>query len=93
MEELIAIVGAVCFLILIIILIIVIQRCCTRNRRNRDIINNDTRKETILLNSHSTRPHELSELKRNSKLSNLEVNRVCFIFFFMLMLFIYFVWQ
>lgn len=37
------------------------------------MINNDTRKEQIVLNS--TKPHEMAEFKRGSKLSNLEVNQ------------------
>lgn len=73
-EELIGIIGAAVFIIVLIILIIIIRKCCTTNRRDRARINNETRKEPILLNS--ARSHELTELKRNSKLSNLEVNRV-----------------
>lgn len=51
-----------------------IPRCfCRRNKRNRRNITENNLKENIVLNP--TRPHEMSEFKRGSKLSNLEVNQ------------------
>ncbi|KAK9874636.1 hypothetical protein WA026_005463 [Henosepilachna vigintioctopunctata] len=70
----------ICVGILIIFFIIVIIACiCCRqihakkSRRKPKTINNENLKDNIVLNS--TRPHELTEFKRGSKLSNLEVNQ------------------
>ncbi|GLV44712.1 kugelei, partial [Carabus blaptoides fortunei] len=71
--ELPVLIGSVTGIILLIIFIFIIRKCCMRRRRARAQIINETHKEPVLLNS--VRPHELTELKRSSKLSNLEVNR------------------
>ncbi|KAL3276606.1 hypothetical protein HHI36_011978 [Cryptolaemus montrouzieri] len=75
-EELIGI----CVGILVIFIIIVLIICLScrqfhrkKSRRKRNMIKNDNLKDHIVLNS--TRPHELTEFKRGSKLSNLEVNQ------------------
>ncbi|GLV37966.1 kugelei [Carabus blaptoides fortunei] len=68
--ELSVIIGGVTGIILLIIFIFIIRKCCMRRRQARVRIINETRKEPVLLNS--ARPHELTELKRSSKLSNLE---------------------
>lgn len=65
-EELIALVGGA----ILIILVIFIYCLCTKCRRSRGQqrpINNETRKEEKL--------NSMTEFKRNSKLSNLEVNQ------------------
>lgn len=66
-------IGAAALLLLIILC--VSCRCWVnkRARRRRNMINNENLKDNIVLNS--TRPHEMSEFKRGSKLSNLEVNQ------------------
>uniref|UniRef100_A0A1Y1MVJ3 Fat-like cadherin-related tumor suppressor homolog n=1 Tax=Photinus pyralis TaxID=7054 RepID=A0A1Y1MVJ3_PHOPY len=73
-EELIGIVIAVA-VIVVLVVIFVIYRCCRarRSRQRGNMINNDTRKDQVVLNS--TRPHEMTEFKRGSKLSNLEINQ------------------
>ncbi|KAJ8953022.1 hypothetical protein NQ318_015384 [Aromia moschata] len=60
-------------LILLIIMCISCRCYFKRARRRRNMANNENLKDNIVLNS--TRPHEMSELKRGSKLSNLEVNQ------------------
>ncbi|GLV46371.1 hypothetical protein CBL_21313, partial [Carabus blaptoides fortunei] len=72
--ELSVIIGGVTGIILLIIFIFIIRKCCMRRRRAHARIINETRKEPVLLNS--ARPHELTELKRSSKLINLEVNKL-----------------
>ncbi|KAJ8945175.1 hypothetical protein NQ314_009307, partial [Rhamnusium bicolor] len=72
-EELIY-VGIGATIILLLIILCVSCRCYfKRARRRRNMINNENIKDHIVLNS--TRPHEMSEFKRGSKLSNLEVNQ------------------
>lgn len=65
-----------------LVIVCVIRKCCIKRRRNRARINNQTRKETQNICLNSTRPQEMTELKRGSKMSNLEVNRVSQQFFF-----------
>ncbi|VEN38816.1 unnamed protein product, partial [Callosobruchus maculatus] len=70
-QELIYI-GIVAVGLLLLIVIILICRCyCKKSRRRRRL--NENLKDNIVLNS--TRPQEISEFKRGSKLSNLEVNQ------------------
>ncbi|KAJ8918141.1 hypothetical protein NQ315_011598 [Exocentrus adspersus] len=62
----------------VLILLVLLCICCRcwiskHNKRRRNMINNENLKDHIVLNS--TRPHEMSEFKRGSKLSNLEVNQ------------------
>lgn len=73
-DELI-IAGIVLFgiLFLIIITIVLCRKCVTRKSRRHHTIHNATHKDHILLNS--ARPTEMTEFKRGSKLSNLEVNQ------------------
>ncbi|KAF5307382.1 hypothetical protein FQR65_LT07099 [Abscondita terminalis] len=73
-EELIGIVIAVA-VILLLVIVFVIYRCCRarRSAQRGNMINNDTRKDQVVLNSN--RPHEMTEFKRGSKLSNLEINQ------------------
>lgn len=75
-EQVIAISAAILLLILIIIIACIIRCCCIKRRRNRARINNQTRKEPPNMYLNSNRNHEMTELKRGSKMSNLEVNRV-----------------
>jgi protocadherin Fat 1/2/3 len=72
-EELIAISVGVVVIVLLVVLFVFLRRCCARRARRRRNINNENIKDHIVLNS--TRPHEMSEFKRGSKLSNLEVNQ------------------
>lgn len=72
-EEIIYISAAGLVFILILTVICLWCRCHRRKKRSRQNINNENLKENIVLNS--TRPHDLSEFKRGSKLSNLEVNQ------------------
>ncbi|XP_017769468.1 PREDICTED: fat-like cadherin-related tumor suppressor homolog isoform X4 [Nicrophorus vespilloides] len=75
LEELIGIIAVVVSILIIVFCFILCLRCRNRrSRRSANMINNETRKENqIVLNSN--RNHELIELKRGSKLSNLEVNQ------------------
>uniref|UniRef100_A0A6P7FFE6 Fat-like cadherin-related tumor suppressor homolog isoform X1 n=1 Tax=Diabrotica virgifera virgifera TaxID=50390 RepID=A0A6P7FFE6_DIAVI len=62
------------FVVILLIAIIIIVVCCKyfckcKKKRN---MNNENLKDNIVLNSN--RAHELSEFKRGSKISNLEVN-------------------
>lgn len=73
-EELIGIIIAVSAIIFLVFVFIIYRRCrARRSRERRNMINNDTRKDQVVLNS--TRPHEMTEFKRGSKLSNLEINQ------------------
>ncbi|XP_045469521.1 fat-like cadherin-related tumor suppressor homolog isoform X5 [Harmonia axyridis] len=75
-EELIGIFGGILIIFMIIVVIVCVscrQFHVKRSRRKRNMINNENLKDHIVLNS--TRPHELTEFKRGSKLSNLEVNQ------------------
>ncbi|KAI4459643.1 fat atypical cadherin-related [Holotrichia oblita] len=74
-EELIGILVGVMVLVILVLMYIIYRNCRTkRSRQRQNTINNETiRKDQIVLNS--TRPHELAEYKRGSKLSNLEVNQ------------------
>ncbi|XP_044259258.1 fat-like cadherin-related tumor suppressor homolog isoform X6 [Tribolium madens] len=72
-EELVAIAVGIVLILLLVILFIICRRCYTKRARRRRNINNENIKDHIVLNS--TRPHEMSEFKRGSKLSNLEVNQ------------------
>lgn len=73
-EELVAIAVAVSVIIVLVFAFVVYKKCRMKRSRNREnMINNETRKDQIVLNS--ARPHELAEFKRASKLSNLEVNQ------------------
>ncbi|XP_030767379.1 fat-like cadherin-related tumor suppressor homolog isoform X3 [Sitophilus oryzae] len=61
---------------LIILSIVICSICCFRMKKSKKrrtrMVNNENVKDNNVLNS--TRPNEMSELKRGSKLSNLEVN-------------------
>ncbi|XP_063909335.1 fat-like cadherin-related tumor suppressor homolog isoform X4 [Zophobas morio] len=72
-EELVAIGIGILVILLLVILFVVCRRCYTKRQRRRRNVNNENIKDHIVLNS--TRPHEMSEFKRGSKLSNLEVNQ------------------
>lgn len=73
-EELIGIVIAVAVIIFLVFAYIICRKCRVKaSRRRQDTINNETHKDHIVLNS--TRPTEMTEFKRTSKLSNLEVNQ------------------
>ncbi|XP_015840544.1 fat-like cadherin-related tumor suppressor homolog isoform X3 [Tribolium castaneum] len=72
-EELVAIAVGIVLILLLVILFVICRKCYTKRTRRRRNINNENIKDHIVLNS--TRPHEMSEFKRGSKLSNLEVNQ------------------
>lgn len=73
-EELIGICAATIIIILCVLIYVIYRRCrVKRARRRRNMINNENLKDHIVLNS--TRPHEMGEFKRGSKMSNLEVNQ------------------
>lgn len=72
-EELIAIIAGIVVILLLVVIFILCRRCYTKRARRQRNINNENIKDNIVLNS--TRPHEMSEFKRGSKLSNLEVNQ------------------
>ncbi|XP_049820796.1 fat-like cadherin-related tumor suppressor homolog isoform X5 [Aethina tumida] len=70
------IIGGVALIVVLLITIVLIVVCCRKcnsKRAQRNMINNENLKDNIVLNS--TRPHEMSEFKRGSKMSNLEVNQ------------------
>lgn len=70
-EELLYIgIGAGAIFVLFILIICCWCYCRCKRKRN---MNNENIKENIVLNSN--RAHELSEFKRGSKISNLEVNQ------------------
>ncbi|KAJ8970951.1 hypothetical protein NQ317_014059 [Molorchus minor] len=60
-------------ILLLLIIMCISCRCYFKKARRRNMANNENLKDNIVLNS--TRPHEMSEFKRGSKLSNLEVNQ------------------
>lgn len=79
-EELAFISGVIVLIVFTVCLCICIIKCRVKKRRGRpdDLINNETRKPIVanqILNSNRPQQHEMVELKRGSKLSNLEVNR------------------
>ncbi|XP_056644010.1 fat-like cadherin-related tumor suppressor homolog isoform X1 [Diorhabda sublineata] len=70
-EELIYIgIGAIC--VILLVTIVITCRCYCKHKKKRNM-NNENLKDNIVLNSN--RAHELSEFKRGSKISNLEVNQ------------------
>ncbi|XP_076257504.1 FAT atypical cadherin kugelei isoform X3 [Rhynchophorus ferrugineus] len=62
--------------IVVVIIVIICTTCCCimkkRKKKRSRMTNNENIKDNNVLNS--TRPNEMSEFKRGSKLSNLEVN-------------------
>ncbi|CAG9865049.1 unnamed protein product [Phyllotreta striolata] len=68
------IVGLAGFFLVLVIASCVCCICYCRNKRKRNLNNGNINiKENIVLNSN--RSHELSEFKRGSKISNLEINQ------------------
>lgn len=74
-EELIGIIISIAIIFFLVTIFVIFRKCKIKRSLNRadNTINNETRKDQIVLNS--TRPHEMAEFKRGSKLSNLEVNQ------------------
>lgn len=74
MEYLIAIAMGIVGIIFLIIFVLIFKKCRGKHRRRHEMINNETHKDHIVLNS-TRNATEMSEFKRGSKLSNLEVNQ------------------